>query len=177
MEIHKMKLADKNTELHEIYAQFQSELCRYVVAKVGCSSAEAEDVVQTAFTKIAETGLGAVKNHRAFLYKSCYHIAIDRVRHSKICQRYAEDIVKLNDDLVEELGPERHVESREKMNLIKKAMQRMTSKRRRIIIMSRVDGMSNAEIARQLGLSETGVRRHILKALAGCHDALNADNG
>lgn len=161
--------------LDDIYVKYRSELCRYVVHKVGISSDEAEDVVQSAYTKIAERNIDAIENHRAFLYKTCFNLAIDLKRHGSICKKHIDEATESCADAVEELGPLRHLESQKKMGLISKALRCMTRKRRKIIIMSRIEGLSNAEIARQLGLSESVVRRHLLKALAYCQDALNAE--
>lgn len=171
-----MKRKEQNNSLGQIYVQYRPELCRYVVNKVGLTDDEAEDIVQTAFTKIAEGEISAIQNHRAFLYKTCFNLAIDLKRHGTICRKHVEEATEHYSDAVEELGPLRYLESKKKMSLLSKALRRMTRKRRQIIILSRIDGLSNAEIARRLGLSESVVRRHLLKALANCQDALDAEN-
>ena len=72
------------------------------------------------------------------------------------------------------LGPEREVEGKQRLGIISRALWGMPKKRRQLLMMSRFDGLSYAEIARQVGLSETVVRKHISNALADCHKALQA---
>lgn len=43
--------------------------------------------------------------------------------------------------------------------------------------MNRFDGLSYAEIARRVDLSETVVRKHVTKALIDCQKALQAQAG
>ncbi len=169
-----MKCNHKEISIHTVYVQYRAELCRHVINKVGLSYSEAEDIVQTAFTRIAEIDFESVQNHRAFLYKTSYNLAIDFKRHGSVRQKYIDERIDTDYFCVEELSPDRVFEGGRQLNIITRAMWGMPKKRRKLLMMSRFDGLSYAEIARRIGLSETVVRKHISKALADCQKALQA---
>lgn len=161
--------------VRDIYLQHRDELCRYITNKCGVKFSEAEDIVQSAFMRfVGMESPGSVENPRAFLYTTSYNIAIDLKRHSQVQQRYSQAVVDNDAEIVEALGPEREVESKQRLSIISRALWGMPKKRRQLLMMSRFDGLSYAEIARQVGLSETVVRKHISNALADCHKALQA---
>lgn len=159
--------------LRGIYLQYHNELCCGVMKKFDVSRCEAEDVVQTAFIRYTESAV-SVQNPRAFLYKMCSNIAIDQFRRWQVQHSYAQSVAHAEEDSADEAGPERLVEGRQRLGIISKALWEMPSKRRNLLMMSRFDGLSYAEISRRVNLSETVVRKHIAKALAGCQLALQA---
>lgn len=170
----RMKCDHKEISMHDIYVRYRSELCQYVVGNVGMTRSEAEDVVQSAFARIAEIDLDSIKNPRAFLYKASYNIAIDLKRRGHVRQKHVDALLDRGSEAVEELSPERFYEGSRQMSIIAKALWGMPKKRRQLLMMSRFDGLSYAEIARRVSLSETVVRKHISKALADCQRALQA---
>ena len=167
-----MKYNHNKLSIQDAYVQYRAELCQYVVRNAGISKNEAEDVVQSAFARIAERGFDSVKNHRAFLYKTSYNIAIDIKRHGAVRQKHIDQVVEQEVVAVEERSPERCSDSGQQLNIIAGALWGMPKKRRQLLMMNRFDGLSYAEIARRVGLSETVVRKHIAKALADCQKAL-----
>lgn len=158
-------------ELEDIYLQYNDELCRAIIKKFSLSHTESEDVVQTAFIRYTESS-APVLNPRSFLYKVCANIAIDQIRRRDVQNGYARSVAEIEPESVGEIGPERRMEARQRLDIISKALCVMPEKRRKLLMMSRFDGLSYAEIARRVNLSETVVRKHIAKALAGCQCAL-----
>ena len=169
-----MKCDHTEISIRDIYVQYRSELCHYVIGNVGVTKSEAEDVVQSAFARIAEIDMHSIRNPRAFLYKTCYNIAIDQKRRGHVRQKHIDEVIHCGSEAVEELSPERFYEASRQMSIIAKALWGMPKKRRQLLLMSRFDGLSYAEIARRVSLSETVVRKHVSKALADCQKALQA---
>ena len=158
--------------MHEIYVQHRSELCCSVASKFQVTREEAEDIVQAAFARVVAIEDSSIKNPRALLYKTSYNIAIDLKRHGSVRQKHIDSVVDLESTAVEELGPERVVEGNRQLEILAKALWAMPKKRRKLLLMSCFDGLSYAEIARRVGLSETSVRRQISKGLVECQKAL-----
>ena len=165
----------RGEHIEDIYLQYQEELCRSAMKKFGISRSEAEDVVQTAFIRYTESTV-SVENPRAFLYKTCSNIVIDQIRRRQVQLSYAQSVTDSEAESVEEVGPERLVEGRQRLSIISRALWAMPSKRRKLLMMSRFDGLSYAEISRRVNLSETVVRKHIANALAGCQHALQTQD-
>ena len=170
-----LSVESQGAELEDIYLQYHEELCRAVIKKFSVSHTEAEDVVQTAFIRYTES-VAPIVNPRAFLYKTCSNIAIDQIRRRDVQIGYARSVVEIETGPMEEIGPERQLEARQRLGIISRALWAMPGKRRRLLMMNRFDGLSYAEISRRVNLSETVVRKHIAKALAGCQCALQTDD-
>lgn len=166
-----MSAESPRVQVEDIYLQYHEELCQAIVRKFNDSYAEAEDVVQTAFIRYAESST-PILNPRAFLYKVCSNIAIDQIRQRDVQRSYARAVVDMGVDSTEEIGPERQLDAAQRLAVISSALWSMPGKRRRLLMMNRFDGLSYAEISRRVNLSETVVRKHVAKALAGCQCAL-----
>ncbi|MBL4826711.1 MAG: sigma-70 family RNA polymerase sigma factor [Spongiibacteraceae bacterium] len=164
----------KALQIRELYLQYHEELCCSLMKKFDISHSEAEDYVQTAYTRYAESSK-TVENPRAFLYKTCSNLLIDQLRRRQVQMNYARTVID-SDQRVEEAGPERLVEGRQRLDIISKALWAMPGRRRKLLMMSRIEGLSYAEIARRVNLSETVVRKLIAKAMAACQKALQAQN-
>ncbi|MGB2102385.1 MAG: RNA polymerase sigma factor [Porticoccaceae bacterium] len=158
--------------LNNDYTKYRTELCSYVVGKFQVTRDDAEDIVHTAYARVLEIKDQSIKNPRALLYKTSYNIAIDRIRHGVVRQKHVDTVIASKASAIEELGPERIVEGDKRLSIVVKAMWEMPEKRRKLLIMSRFDGLSYAQIARRVGLSETSVRKHISKGLLDCQRAL-----
>lgn len=160
-----------DTYIRELYVQYRDELCRYLVHKNRLSPSEAEDIVQTAFARFAAIDdPHSIKNPRAFLYRISVNLSVDLVRRSQVQEQYRE--ASAGEVESGAPGPERVVEGRQRLGILSRALWGMPKKRRQLLLMSRFDGLSYAEIARRVGLSETVVRKHVNNALADCHKAL-----
>lgn len=159
--------------MEEMYERYRLELSRYIASNCRCAPVEVEDIVQSAFARFqAKVCVDEIENPKAFLFKTAYNIAIDMVRHKKVQDDYVYSEGQTVLDNTHELGPEKIVESRQRLGIIAKALWRMPAKRRQLLLMNRCENLSYAEIARQIGISEAAVRKHVSKALQDCHKAL-----
>jgi len=170
--------SDERQPLEHYYREYHQELCRYVVSKFGLSHGEAEDVVQEAFTRMApKFHSEGIAHVRAFLYRSVHNASIDALRKGQVRESYAQAVQAEPENEYDNLSPERVAVGRQFLGLISSALWSMPHKRRRLLLMNRVDGLSYAEIARREGLSATVVKKHVAKALAGCQQALREHDG
>lgn len=164
--------------LDDYYREHHAELCRYAINKFGLGSAEAEDLVQQAFVRFApQFETLEVENVRAFLYRSVNNAAIDQLRRNQVRRTFAQSVQSDPEREVDSIDPERVAVGRQLLGLISRALWGMPQKRRRLLLMNRVDGLSYAEIARREGLSQTVVKKHVAKALAACQAELRANDG
>lgn len=160
--------------MDELYQQYRLDLSRYIASTCRFGPMEVEDIVQSAFARFqARVCIKEITNPKAFLFKTAYNIAIDMVRHKKIQDDYVYSEGQMALENTHEIGPEKIVESQQRLGIIAKALWRMPAKRRQLLLMNRCENLSYAEIARQIGISETAVRKHVSKALQDCHKALH----
>lgn len=174
----KEALSDEGKALSDYYREHHRELCRYATGKFGLTAVEAEDVMQAAFTRFAPLFESAeVENVRAFLYRAVSNAAIDLLRRNQVRRDFAQSAESDPEMEIDSVGPERVAVGRQLLGLISRALWGMPQKRRRLLLMNRVDGLSYAEIARREGLSATVVKKHVAKALAACQAELRANGG
>lgn len=165
---------EKDQCIREVYSRYRDELCHYLVRQYTLDLAEAEDVVQAVFTRVAETNIVlTLDNPRAFLYKMAANTCIDHKRRDKVRANYQTQVVESDEEReFDYADPAREVEAGQQLRCVTDALRTMPEKRRRLLLMNRLDGLSYAEIARREKLSETVVRKHVFKALADCQKAL-----
>lgn len=154
-------------EVGELYRAHWKEICVYLRRRFGAGPPEPEDIAQAAFLRLSGRGeTDDLANPRAFLYRVAHNLAIEEHRR-EVARRRAEaddDIEPQTDDF----DPERVSIGRERRRLLETAFATLDPRTRQILIMSRQDGLSSAEIARRLGLSPTHVKRLIGEAVARC---------
>ena len=69
-------------------------------------------------------------------------------------------------------SPERTLLARERLELLDEALAALPPNARRALLMSRVNHLTFARIAEELGVSESMVAKYIAQALRACRDHL-----
>lgn len=126
------------------------------------SEDEVNDLVQNIFVKLwmIRTSLGKLHSVGAYLYRMCRNAAIDYGRTHKVKIPFTEE-----DDISESYTLDEEYFAKERQRQIDRAVDRMPFKRREVFNLSRKEGLSNEEIARQMGISKKTVENHINSAL------------
>lgn len=73
--------------------------------------------------------------------------------------------------------PERIIKAREQLQAINELLVKMPEKRRRALVLHRIDGLSVAEVGRRLGISRTAAAKHVARASAELHAWILKNNG
>ena len=134
-------------------------LCIYALHYLGDTS-DSEDVVSDAFGKLWDkiSSEGTPANPRAWLYTCVRNACVDILR-----ERGHETL--LPSDLEGRISDEEAIDRSAIEARLWTAIERMPEKRRQIFLMAKRDGMSYAQIASALGISENTVRNTLEAAL------------
>jgi RNA polymerase sigma-70 factor (ECF subfamily) len=141
------------------------ELHAYLTAKLrDCEMAA--DLTQETFLRFAEQGgSAAILHNRAYLYRTAHNLAVDQVRRG---ERRRTDSVT-HDDManIPEDRPsvEDVIDARERLDRLRTAIQMLPKRTRQVFVLHRVEGLTYAEVAERLGISESSVQKHLAKAL------------
>lgn len=125
----------------------------------------AQDIVEDCFVSVLQKGLPAENSVASYMHVAVRNRAIDYLRRKKFeCLQapgQIEEYDYFTDDMDDDIFDGSQEESR-----IWEALDRLPEKRRQIFILSRRDGLSHEEIAKELGLSTRTVKNQISRALA-----------
>jgi RNA polymerase sigma factor (sigma-70 family) len=161
--------------LSDLYGRYRNELVAFIRQKFGSGPPEPEDVAQQAFANFAAVGPNeTIANPRAFLYRTAHNIVINDRKHDRVGRRFLEsnpdptEICEARDDF----DPEAVLVSGEQFRLIEQVIRDMPQKRRQSLLLSRLEGLTYAEIGQRLGQSERAVRKHVAAAIRECGAAL-----
>lgn len=126
----------------------------------------AEDMVQDAFMKAwiyIEKG-GEIDNFTAFMYRTLRNVCLSYLRDKRdmLGEEYIPDV------------EEEDIDTSFRDAEIWKAIDSLPEKCREIFLMSKRDGLTNEEIADELGISVKTVKNQMTKAFSRLREALSA---
>ena len=127
------------------------------------SPAVAQDLTQDIFLKIwlQREKLPEVENFKNYIYVVGRHQVIAALR-KKIVETVGDDMAALREDMQ---APDLRLEGKEAYKMLMEGVERLTPQQKLIFKMSRMEGLSHEQIARQLGLSRNTVKVHMVIAL------------
>jgi RNA polymerase sigma-70 factor (ECF subfamily) len=153
------------------YLKKRASLVRFFTLRTS-SPAEAEDIVQEIYLKIAAVDSASVGNAAAFLYRLGANILLDRARARR--RRTARDGAYHDvhasgppgyEPEADAPNPEAAVDARLRLKALLASVKELPERCRRVFVMHKIDGLSYAEVAAALGISRSAVEKHMMAAL------------
>ena len=163
---------NQEEDIEALLSRHRPGLLRYLTARLG-NAAEAEEVLQEAmlqFVKASETT--DIQNAHALLVRICSRQAIDRLRHNisrgNRERAWSEDYYRAqsDDDTMGSLSApqERQLAAKGDIETVMAVLDGLSQTVRTAFILHRFDGLSHREVAARMGLSQSTVEKHIMKA-------------
>lgn len=114
---------------------------------------------------------GQVRSPKAYLFRIALNIAADRRRAEKrrLTSSEVDALLDIPDDRPDAA---RVIEDRSEINLLKRAIAELPERRRRVLMLSRIESMPNREIATLLGVTVRTVETDLKQAVEHCADRL-----
>lgn len=157
-------LAEGNEKAFDaLFVEFYPKVLRFVMCFCHDKS-EAENIVQELFMElwIKRERFIKIENLDNYLFISARNSAIHYVKQSLVCID-EESACNVQSNYI---SGEMKLCYNELYDFIMSEIDAMPEQRRRVFVMSRVDGLNNSEIAQRLGVSKRTVETHISLALA-----------
>ncbi len=157
----------------EVFVRHARELRQFLRGRRGAH--DAEDLVQESFVRLIETGrIQTVHNPRAWLYRTSANLASDAADHRRV--RHAVHVEGTDVEAVPDrcADPARIADARQQATKVWSALQTLPQPCRQAFLFNRFDGLSQREIAVQMGISKKTVERYLLRALATCLAVANS---
>jgi RNA polymerase sigma factor (sigma-70 family) len=140
-------------------------LVRYLT-RVWPNSAEVLDLRQDIYVRVYESARDALPTSpKAFLFATARNLMADRIRHNRVVSiESTPDYEGLN-VLIDEISPDRRLSAREELRSLARAFDSLSEKCRNVIWLRRVEGLSQRETARRLGLHEGAVESQLARGV------------
>ncbi|MDQ8027448.1 MAG: RNA polymerase sigma factor [Brevundimonas sp.] len=153
------------SDLATLYERHSDWLMRKLVQRYGRQ--DAEDIHQDTWLRLTRKGELEVQRPKAFLLKVASHLAIDRFREGRRAQ--VADTSNQHCALRGEQPP-----TQAATVILTQVVIGLPQPLRDVFVLSRFGGLTNAQIAEQLGISPKTVEWRMTKALAHCAAQLRA---
>ncbi len=158
--------------LEALYHAHRAELLRFLAARTG-DPLEAEDLFQELWLRVRGYGGGPVANGRAYLYRMAQNLVVDRLRERSRRERrerlWSSDVdgsCGMGAEPVDtRSNAEEAILEREELALLASAIGNLPPGARRAFELHKLQGLNHAEVAQQLGISKSGVEKHIAVAM------------
>ena len=160
--------ADVPSEVLALYEEYAGELAASVRRMFGDGPPDPEDVAQEAFQRVILKGdLSSIRNLKAFIWRTARNLVL---KEKQTTERRAAREFEVRQYLFPAEGddstPEGIISAREQLNAINEALGKMPEKRRRALILHRLEGLTVAEVGRRLGIGRTAAAKHVARAAA-----------
>lgn len=171
--------AAPDADVETLYGLHRAELRRLLLARLG-DPVEAEDLLQELWLRARQRPAGPIDNGRAYLFRMAQNLVVDRLRERQ--RRMARDRRWSDQERdyapsgMDPADPARSVEdemiAREEVAALASAIANLPEGARRAFELHKLRGMSHAEVAEQLGISRSGVEKHMAVAMKYLRRAL-----
>lgn len=140
-----------------------------------CANDDAEDLVQETYLRLlrAHHGQGeAIANPEAYLFT----VALNLVREQAVRRRWSplpldelEGVAHLVDDIESVEAAAERTQRRQRLQAL---LDTLPERTRAVLVMQYRDGLSYRQIAERMGVSSHMVKKHVVRGLAVCRQAL-----
>ena len=151
-----------------LYREHHRGIIGYVRRKFGPGPPEPEEVAQAVIAQFATLeGADKVLNPGAYLQRMASNFVLATYRRGEVTGRIHNEYKILHDES-RDFTPEDIIVSKEELNRLDEALAHLKPKQRIALLLHRVDGLSFAEIGRELGMSPSGARKLVETAHHAC---------
>lgn len=137
-----------------------------------------EDIAQESIYRVLEAGSrGNILHPEAYLYRTARNLAFNLLaRKSNQLEQSLDELSDL-DFLAVEVLPEDEVAAQKHFETFCRAVAQLPDQCRRVLILRKVYGLSQQEVAVRLGIAVSTVEKHLSKSLMRCAEQLQAAEG
>lgn len=151
--------------------EFRADILRFLRARTG-NAEDAEDLASDLYLKLRVLKLQMpVDNPRSYLFSMANRLVLDRLRET---QRRARREMNWAREKISDPGypakddrpdPESLVIAGDEASRLRLAIAALPPRARRALVLHKIDGLTQLEVAEQLGISRSAVEKHMAVAM------------
>jgi RNA polymerase sigma-70 factor (ECF subfamily) len=162
-----------------LYKSYKKVIIHSLV-KRGIAKGEAEELTQEAFTKLLDLNEQQTPSYlKTYVYRVAHNLAIDQFRKKSRTPFVEFDLGVDAETYVDQdqrsPSAQESLEMKEAAKSILSALNELPESTKQAFVMFKINGNNYADIAKKMNISESMVRKHVLKAIRQCYDKLDGD--
>lgn len=148
-----------------LYEEYAGKCANFALALLK-DPAAARDITHEVFTKvwIRRENISKVSSFNSYLFRMTRNEVLQRCRKTEVDKKYLDYLASVSGELMSRADD--YMDRQDLMAVLSMALDKMPRQRSDIFHMSRMEGLSNKDIAEKLGISVRTVEKHISNALA-----------
>jgi len=160
-------LPSSDANVDTFVREHQAELLNFFRGRV-TRPQDAADLAQESWSRMMHYRLDTVASSRGLLFTIARNVLKNHWRWSALRQiEQSTDFTELEVSS-EAPGPDRYLLAGRALEALEVAVTALPSKCRTVFLLSRIEGLSNAEVAQRCGISVKMVEKHLAKAIVAC---------
>jgi len=138
-------------------------------------SQDADDLIQEAYARLWSADLSRVVNGRSYLYAAIRNLLLEHARRARIVPMERLGEIEALRIPSEEPEPERRIGARQDLERLELIVRTLPDKCQRAFRLQKFYGLSQRQIASEMGVSEKTVEKHLATALTRVLEVLRAE--
>lgn len=140
------------------------------------NAAEVEDLCQEVYVRTYESAKDRLpKPVRPFVFTIARNLLVDRARREHVVPIEAVADLEGLGVALDAPSPEHAVLARDELRQLQAAIDRLPPRRREVVILGRIEGLTGRQIAQRLGIAESTVADHLTAAINALANILFAE--
>lgn len=152
--------------LEAVFLNNRAALLRFLRAR-GADDA-AEDLIQELWFRVSRSSAEPIAEPLAYLYRAADNLVTDRFRKSSSRTYYEQEWVKVafgtSRESAQIASGEDVVLARDELRRIEAALAELGDRAELVFRRYRIDGLTQRQVAEELGISVSGVEKHLQRA-------------
>lgn len=168
------RMAFSDHDIYRIFLNSRPQIQRFLHQRIRCQDTAA-DLIQDIYLRLMllKPPPSSEIEVRAWLFTVASNLSIDHIRTQKRRTDLLDQHLGDETDIDHSTAPEQIAEDREQLQQVQLALAELPDQCAEILYLSRVEGLSHAEIARQLKISTSWVEKQLARALNHCRLAVD----
>lgn len=137
------------------------------------NASEVPDLRQEVYARLCEAASrDKPLQVKAFIFVTARNLLIDRARRARVISIDVITDLDLQNVSVDEDGPDREVSTRQELKLLRQALENLPARVRDVIVLRKIEGLSQREAASRLGVTENSIEYYSSRGLRLLADAI-----